>query len=142
MPHAERTVTIAAPVEKVFAFFADPENETRWRTGVKEMHAEGEPAVGTVVRQTVAGPMGRGVSADIEITEIRPPEVYAFRGISGPVRPVGSYTMAPSGDGTAVTFRLDCDLGGIKGMVLSKQVQKSMDEEMAALDTAKRLLEG
>ena len=142
MPHAERTVTVAAPIEKVFAFFTDPGNETTWRPDVKEMHAEGEPAVGTVVRQTVAGPMGRGVSADIEITDYRPHEAYGFKGVSGPVRPVGSYTFVPGGGGTEVTFRLDCDLSGIKGKVLSKQVQKSMDGEMAALDTAKRLLEG
>lgn len=142
MPHAERTVTIAAPVETVFAFFTDPRNETRWRSGVTEMHAEGPAAVGTVVRQTIAGPMGRGVPADIEITELRRPESYGFTGIAGPVRPVGSYSFAPSGAGTAVTFRLHCDLSGIKGMVLSKQVQRSMDGEMAALDDAKRLLEG
>ena len=142
MPHATRTVTIAAPVEKVFAFFTDPTNETAWRSGVKEMRAGGPPAVGTVVRQTVAGPMGRGVAADIEITDYRPHEAYGFTGISGPVRPVGSYTFASSDAGTDVTFRLDCDLSGIKGRVLSKQVQRSMDGEMAALDTAKRLLEG
>ena len=141
MPYAERTITVAAPVEKVFAFFTDPRNETAWRSGVKEIHAEAAPAVGTVVRQTVAGPMGRGVAADIEITDYRPQQAYAFRGISGPVRPVGSYAFASTGAGTEVTFRLDCDLSGIKGKVLSKQVQKSMDGEMAALDTAKRLLE-
>ena len=142
MPHAERTVSIAAPVDEVFAFFTDPAHETTWRSGVKEMHAEGEPAVGTVVHQTVAGPMGRGIAADIEITDYRPGQAYGFQGISGPVRPVGSYTFASSAAGTEVTFRLDCDLSGIKGKVLSKQVQRSMDAEMADLDTAKRLLEG
>ena len=141
MPSAERTVTIAAPVEKVFAFFADPSNDKAWRPGVKEIGARGEVGVGTTISQTVAGPMGRGVKADIEVTEYRPHESYGFKGISGPVRPVGSYAFAVVDGGTAVTFRLDCDLGGIKGAVLSKQVQKSMDGEMAALDTAKALLE-
>lgn len=142
MPHAERTVTIAAPVDRVFAFFTDPANDATWRSGVQEMYADGPPAVGNVVHQTVAGPMGRGVGADIEITDYRHDEAYGFRGVSGPVRPVGSYTFAASGTATAVAFRLDCDLHGVKGMLLGRQVQRSMDGEMAALDTAKRLLEG
>ncbi|HJQ07606.1 MAG TPA: SRPBCC family protein, partial [Nocardioides sp.] len=60
MPHASRTVTIAAPIEKVFAFFTDPANEPSWRTGVKDIHAHGEPAVGAVIHQTIKGPLGRG----------------------------------------------------------------------------------
>lgn len=142
MPHAQRTITINAPVDQVFAFLTDPANDPRWRSGVASIRREGDPAAGTIVRQTIARPMGRGIAADIEITDYEPTTAYAFRGIAGPVRPVGSFTFAPAGSGTEVTFSLEAELSGLKGMVLARQVQKSMDAEMAALDTAKSLLEG
>jgi acetyl-CoA carboxylase carboxyltransferase component len=43
--------------------------------------------------------------------------------------------------GTEVHFSLAAELGGIKRFLLSGPVQSSMDGEMRALDTAKRLLE-
>lgn len=141
MPAAQRTIEIARPVQEVFAFFSDPANDPSWRSGVKEIHAHGAPEVGAVVHQTVAGPMGRGIPADIEITAYEPGVRYAFRGVSGPVRPVGEYRFAPTGSGTSVTFSLSADLGGLKGVVLAKQVQRTMDREVASLDRAKALLE-
>jgi hypothetical protein len=41
-----------------------------------------------------------------------------------------------------VTFSLDAELGGLKKFLLGRPVQGSMNAEMAALDTAKQLLEG
>src|SRR6476646_9081461 len=104
MPSAQRVVTIQTTPEKAFAFFADPANDMRWRPGVKEISAMGTPAVGAKVHQVVAGPGGRGLAADIEITAYEPPTRYAFKAIAGPARPVGEYRFAPSGAGTSVTF--------------------------------------
>ncbi|GAB4012975.1 SRPBCC family protein [Nocardioides ultimimeridianus] len=144
MLNATRTITIAAPLAKVFAFFTDPANETSWRTGVKDIHAHGEPAVGAVIHQTVKGPLGRGIPADIEITDYTWLASYGFKGVAGPVRPVGSYDFRQTeDDGTAVTFTLAADLGGgRKERFMGKAVQRSMEAEMAALDRAKALLEG
>jgi len=141
MPSAQRTVTIAAPIEKVFAFFTDPANDASWRGGVKEMHAHGEPAVGAVVHQTIAGPMGRGIAADIEITDYDVPSKYGFRAVAGPVRPVGSYTFTSVESGTEVAFTLTAEVTGFKKLMMGGPVQKSMDGEMAALDKAKVILE-
>jgi hypothetical protein len=41
-----------------------------------------------------------------------------------------------------VTLSLSADLGGLKKLVLSRPVQKSMNGEVAGLDTAKRVIEG
>lgn len=68
MPHAERTITIARPQADVYAFFADAENDKRWRPGVTQIHREGPLAVGTRYTQRIAGPGGRQVPADVEIT--------------------------------------------------------------------------
>jgi uncharacterized protein YndB with AHSA1/START domain len=142
MPEAQRTLTIAAPIEKVFAFFADPANDPSWRSGVKDIHAHGEPEVGAVVHQTIAGPMGRGIAADIEITDYDAPTKYGFRAIAGPVRPVGNYAFTSVDGGTEVAFSLTAEVTGFKKLMMGGPVQKSMDGEMAALDKAKAILEG
>lgn len=142
MPSAERTITINAPLDHVFAFFTTPANDPSWRGGIKHIHAHGEPAVGGVVHQTIAGPIGRGIGADIEITAYEPNSRYSFQVVAGPVRPVGSYDFVPTDTGTAVTFKLAAEVTGLKRALMSKPVQKNMDAEMAALDNAKRILEG
>lgn len=142
MPKAQRSVGIARPVAEVFAFFVDPANEVRWRGGrVRDFTPEGQLAVGTRIRQVVAGPLGRGVDADIEITALEPGARYAFKGVAGPLRPVGEYTFRAVEGGTEVTFSLDAPLTGLKKVLMSSSVQKAMNAEMAALDTAKAVLE-
>jgi len=142
MPSASRSIVINRPVAEVFAFFSTPDNDLRWRSGVKDIHAHGEPEAGAVIHQTVAGPMGRGIAADIEITAYEPTSLYAFQVVSGPVRPQGEFTFTPSGDGTQVTFSLTAELTGLKKAFMAGAVQKSMDAEMAGLDQAKAIVEG
>ena len=89
MPHAERTIVINRSPDEVFRFFTTPANDASWRTGVKEISAEGPVAVGTKVHQVVAGPGGRSIAADIQVTAYEPPTRYGFKAIAGPARPVG-----------------------------------------------------
>lgn len=86
--------------------------------------------------------MGRAVKADIMITAYEPNTRYAFRAVEGPVRPMGSYVFAAVEGGTAVTFALTAEVAGLKKLLMGGPVPKSMDSEMAALDTAKAVLEG
>ncbi|MEC3918273.1 SRPBCC family protein [Nocardia sp. CDC160] len=141
MPAASNTVVITRPLGEVFAYFADATNSARWRSGVKEIVAEGEPAVGTVYRQTVSGPGGRGISADVRIIDFVPNEKVVLEGISGPLRPTVSYAFAPTGEGTEVTFSLSAELSGLKKLLMNGPVQKTMSAEVAGLDRAKALLE-
>ena len=141
MPQAKRTIVIARPQSEVFAFFADAENDPQWRSAVKLIKREGPLAVGARYTQRVAGPGGREVPADVEVTTLEPDVEVAFRGIAGPVRPDGGYTFAALEDGTLVTFRLSAELTGIKKFLMGKPVQKAMDAEMANLDKAKAVLE-
>jgi uncharacterized protein YndB with AHSA1/START domain len=141
MPAAQRTVVIDRPVDEVFAFFTDPSNELKWRQHVKEIAAEGPIAVGSKVHQVVKGPGGRGIPADVEVTGYEPSTRYAFRVVAGPVRPVGEFRFAADGEGTSVSLSLSADLTGIKKVLMSRAVQRSMDGEVQALDRAKAVLE-
>ncbi len=142
MPAARRTIVIDRPIEAVFAFFTTPSNDLRWRPHVREIDGPAEMGTGARIHQVVAGPGGRGIAADIEVTGYAPPSAYAFTVVAGPARPQGAYAFTSAGPtSTEVTFSLSAQLGGLKKLVMAGPVQKSMDGEMAALDTAKRLLE-
>jgi uncharacterized protein YndB with AHSA1/START domain len=141
MPSAQRTISIATTPEKAYAFFADPANHQRWRPHVKVIAASGPPRVGGHIHQVVDGPGGRGIAADIEITAYEPPTRYAFAVVAGPARPKGEFRITPTPAGVDVSFSLQAELGGLKKLFLGGQVQSSMNGEMAALDTAKLLLE-
>ena len=141
MPSAQRTIRIARPSEQVFAFFTDPSNDQLWRPHVKEVAAEGVLRVGATVHQVVAGPGGSGIQADLEVTAYEPPSRYAFKVIAGPARPVGEFRFAPAEGGTEVSFSLNAELTGIKKLLMSNAVQKSMDAQMASLDKARALIE-
>jgi uncharacterized membrane protein len=141
MPAAQRKITIDRPVDQVFDFFTDHGNDQKWRRHVKEIDPKRQSPVGTTIHQVVSGPGGRGIPSDIEVTANEPPSRYAFRVVAGPVRPVGELTFTPSGTGTEVSMSLSAELSGIKKVFMARAVQKSMDAEVGALDTAKRLIE-
>jgi len=138
---ASGRVVIARPVDEVFGFFADGENDPIWRAGVKSIKRVGEPGVGCVYEQTVAGPGGRSISADVRVTGFQPNQRVEFEAISGPVRPQGVYEFAEADGGTEVTFSLRAELGGVKAMLMAGTVQKTMDAEVAGLTRAKAHLE-
>jgi uncharacterized membrane protein len=141
MPNAHRTIVIARPPDEVFAFFTDHANDPKWRPFVKEIDPVSGVPVGTRVHQVIKGPGGRGLGADIEVTANEPPSRYAFQVVAGPARPRGEFRFIETPNGTEVHFSLAAELGGIKKWILSGPVQRSMDGEMAGLDTAKRLIE-
>ena len=137
MPEIQRSIVINRPISEVFAFFADAENDPQWRTGVVEIKRLGDLGVGVRFRQRVAGPAGRAIAADVEVTAYQPETHAAFRTISGPVRPRGSYSFRDLNGTTEVTFGLAVELSGIKKALLTNAVQKTMEAEVAGLDRAK-----
>jgi uncharacterized membrane protein len=86
------------------------------------------------------GPFGRRISADIQITELKPNETIAFLALNGPVRPTGRYELAPTDGGTRVRFVLDAEAKGLKKLI-APLVQKQMDREVRNLERLKTVLE-
>lgn len=142
MPAARHTVSIAEPASKVFAFLANGGNATSWRPGVLDIKHESGEGVGAIYRQGVKGPGGRRIAADYEITVFEPNTKLAFRAIAGPVRPVGEYLLEEAGGSTTLTFSLEAEVSGIKKLFMAGMVQRTMDAEVGAIETAKRILEG
>jgi uncharacterized protein YndB with AHSA1/START domain len=140
MPEASNEVTIERPPGAVFGFLANAENDKRWRDGVLEIERVSGEGVGTRYRQVVAGPGGRKVDADIEITEFVPDRRIGFQTTTGPVRPAGTYEIEGSDSSTRVRLTLRADLGGLK-KVMSPMVKRTMASEVGALEKLKHVLE-
>ena len=142
MPEAQESMTIARPVDAVFAYLTDGEKCPQWRSGVLDIkRVSGDGGVGTRYAQGVKGPMGRRIAADYEVTAFEPSRRLAFKAIAGPVRPTGEYTFQEAPEGTEVRFSLEEPLSGWKRFIFGRPVQQTMDAAMKALDGLKELLE-
>jgi uncharacterized membrane protein len=141
VPSASHSVTINRSASEVFAFVADGENAPRWRSGVLDIQRVSGHGVGAVYRQGVRGPAGRRIAADYEVTAYQPDRLLALKTIAGPVRPTGQFRLQEAGGATTLTLSLWADLAGVKRLFMAGMVQKTMDAEVAAIDTVTRLLE-
>jgi len=101
------TVVIDRPIEEVFAFLLDGENDKNFSARVLEIAktTDGPPGVGTVYASTVKD-AGKKFKREFKLTEVEPPTRIRWAEVStGPViTPEGGYDLAPEGDGTQLTF--------------------------------------
>lgn len=141
MPSAERTITIKAPLDTVFAFFTTAENDLLWREELVKATPEGPMGLNAIIRQQVSAPVVGEVAADTQITAWDPPNGYAFKVIAGPIRPEGTIGFKEVEGGTAVTFKLAVDIRGPQKFLFTKPTQTSMNATVAALDKVKAILE-
>ena len=102
------TVVIDRPIDEVFAFLADGENDTKFSARVLEIAktTDGPIGVGTVYSSTVKDG-GVKFKRQFKLTEFEPPTKIRWTEVStGPViTPEGGYDLAPAGDGkTELSF--------------------------------------
>jgi uncharacterized protein YndB with AHSA1/START domain len=103
----EATVVIDRPIEEVFAFLADGENDPKFSPRVLEISktTDGPPGVGTVYASTVKD-AGVKTKREFELTEFEPPTRIRWTEVSKNLvsAPEGGYDLAPEGSGTRVTI--------------------------------------
>ena len=101
------TVQIDRPIEDVFAFLADGENDPKFSPRVLEIAktTDGPPGVGTVYASTVKD-AGVKTQRQFKYTEFDPPTRIRWTELSdnAVVVPEGGYDLEPAGDGTRLTF--------------------------------------
>ena len=103
----EATVVVDRPIEEVFAFLADGENDPKFSPRVLEIAktTDGPPGVGTVYASTVKD-AGVKTKREFKITEFEPPTRIRWTEVSKNLvtAPEGGYDLAPDGGGTRVTI--------------------------------------
>jgi uncharacterized protein YndB with AHSA1/START domain len=100
------TVMIDRPIDDVFAFLADGENDPRFSPRVLQIAktTDGPPAVGTVYASTVKD-AGMKTKREFKLTEFDPPTRIRWAEVSKNLvtAPEGGYDFAPEGEATRVT---------------------------------------
>ena len=102
------TVVIDRPIEEVFAFLADGENDKKFSARIVEIAktTDGPPGVGTVYASTAKdGPIT--AKHEFELTAFEPPTKIRWteRSKTTPVGvPEGGYDLERVGDNTRLTF--------------------------------------
>ena len=106
MTAIEQSVEIARSPEDVFAYLDKLDRHGEWQEGLVVEQVQGDGGVGTRVRErrTMSG---REQTSEWEVTAHDPPRGYAFRGLTGPLRPIGG------GSGTRYTMTLDFEPHGV-----------------------------
>ena len=103
----EVTVVIDRPIDEVFAYLADGENDPKFSPRVLEIArtTDGPPGVGTVYKSTVKD-AGMTTKREFELTAFEPPTRirWAERSKNAITASEGGYDLAPEGDGTRVTL--------------------------------------
>jgi uncharacterized protein YndB with AHSA1/START domain len=103
----EATVVIDRPIEEVFAFLADGENDPKFSPRVLEIAktTEGPPSVGTVYTSTVKD-AGMKTKREFKLTALEPPTRIRWAEVSKNLvtAPEGGYDLAREGSGTRVTI--------------------------------------
>ena len=103
----EATVVINRPIEEVFTFLADGENDPQFSSRVIEIAktTDGPPGVGTVYSSTVKD-AGVKTKREFKLTEFDPPTRIRWTELSKNLvtAPQGGYDLAGAGEGTQLTF--------------------------------------
>jgi uncharacterized membrane protein len=107
------SIEINRSPQDVFAYLDDLGKHGEWQEQIVSTHVEtdGPTRVGTRATDKRRLPGG---TRDItyEITEHNPPRKTSFRGVTGPVRPVGTVTVEPLEGGARSKLTLEFDLKG------------------------------
>jgi hypothetical protein len=101
--HQEHTVVIDRPVDEVFAFATDPNNDPLWQSTSLETEqtSGGRVDVGTTFRNTSKF-LGRRIESTYEVTENEPPHRQCVKITSGPIPGTGCYLFESADGGSTV----------------------------------------
>ncbi len=139
----KHSIEINRPAEQVFAYLNQLDRHNEWQGSLVSatVETDGPTRVGTraVERRNIPGG-----TRDIryEVTEHDPPRKTSFRGTVGPVRPVGTYTVDPTGESSSrMNLELDLEGHGI-GMLFAILARRQAAKQVPAdLEQFKELLE-
>jgi carbon monoxide dehydrogenase subunit G len=138
----EGTAVVARPIEEVFAFLANGENDVKFSPRVQEIRktTDGPIDVGTRFESTVKD-AGMTTKREFELTEfVVPTRIrWAERSKNAVTAPAGGYDLAPDGNGTRVTIFNELEGHGFGKLVVGfalRSARKGADEFAASIKRA------
>jgi carbon monoxide dehydrogenase subunit G len=141
----EGTARIDRPIEEVFAFLADGENDPKFSPRVLEITkaTDGLPGAGTVYVSKVKD---AGVTTDreIKLTEFEPPTRIRWTELSKNLvtLPEGGYELAPDAGGTRLSVYGVLEGHGLGKLIAPLAVRGARKDADAFAERIKRAIEG
>jgi carbon monoxide dehydrogenase subunit G len=128
------TAVIDRPIDEVFAFLANGENDPKFSPRVLEIAktTDGPPGVGTVYASTVKD-AGMKTKREFKLTEFVPPTRIRWTELSknAVTVPDGGYDLEPEGTGTRVTIHNNFEghgIGKLFAPLALRSARKGADE--------------
>ena len=128
------SIEIARSPEDVFAYVDDLARHNEWQKSLVSTTVETEGPTRVGSRATDKRRVPGGVrEVTYEITEHDPPHRASFKGVNGPVRPVGAVTVAPVGEGRSrLTVELELVGHGLLGKLVAPLARGQARKEIPA----------
>ena len=142
----ERSVVINRPVEEVFAFVGDFNNEPKFVPALvrTELISKGPIGVGTRYREVNRLVLGLKTASEYEIIAYEPNRKVEFKSNAGPAQFKGGYYLEAVAGGTKVTLAAEAVMVGpfrlVEPMIapsIPKQVEASLANLKTVLEAAK-----
>jgi uncharacterized membrane protein len=137
----EHRVVIEKPVDLVFEYVTNPENNPKWQSNISELYLKSEGPLGEGTSFFFANKfLGQRFETEVTITEYQPRQVCSFRFNTGKARGVSCYLFEPVNGGTRLTAKADLDLEIFKvaKFIAKHMARAQLKNDMTAL---KRILE-
>ena len=139
MPPLTSSIEVARPPEDVFAYVTDPSTMPERQQNCMSGHMDSSTTRVGSKSTTVRRVGGRAREVVTEITEYDPPQRWADRGISGPIRAIVAVTVEPLTDRAESRLTIELDFTGhgigklLVPLVVRRQAAAEMPENMRRL---------
>ena len=142
MAKVERSMTVNAPVEKVFAYIANPANEMQWFASISDIRDIKGQGVGQRYGFTYKM-SGLPLKGESEVIEYTPNQRYVHKSKGG-ISSTFTWTFSPEDGGTRVNVVVEYSipipvLGKVGEKLALGQVEREADLAVANI---KAILEG
>ncbi len=140
MATIETSISINKPVEKVFEFLTNVQNQKALSSAITDVVVSGKIAVGTRYKIKTAV-MNRTIETENEIVAIEPNKKFAVKTLAAPPASdvTSTYTLEKDGAGTKLHLAMDAVvMPGTENMVVP-QLRAGLDTSLAAM---KKVVEG
>jgi uncharacterized membrane protein len=138
----ELSIVINRPIEEVFGFLANLENDLKWRREwVKAKNAsDGSLGVGATFRLS-SELFGRQIPTVYEVIEYEPNQVAAWDAVSGPLPLTFRRSFERVEGGTRFTIRYEAEVRGFFKLVMSLLAGTVKRQHEGDLRKVKELME-
>ena len=130
--------TIARPRVELAAFASDPENDTKWIGGIREVRSVAPRPVGVGTRvERVAEFRKKPVFYTLEVVAFEPGAVLDMKSVKAPFPMRVTYRFEDAPGGTRASIHIGGGTGGLAALIaplIRRTVRKSISKDLGNLN--------